>query len=174
MKIYFDMDGVLANFDAMRPNNKDLNHPSGELSPEKRAAKKAQWQEIEKQPNFWHDIPVMENIEYLLSTAFDIGELFVLSKMPGAEKFVGGQKYVDFVANEKRKWIVANLNKFFDAKHVIACNGPKGKFMHPTKSDILVDDRAENIDEWESSGGVGVLFTNVIDTTNKLKNMHTK
>lgn len=168
MKIYFDMDGVLAHFDAMRPNDKDLNHPSEDLSPEQRTAKKLFWQEIEKQPNFWRDIPVMPNTEYLLKTAFDIGEIFVLSKTPGAKKFVGGQKYVDFVANEKHKWITKHLNKFFDAKHVIICDGPKGELIHPNNKDILVDDRQENINEWESHGGVGVLFTNAVDTANRL------
>ena len=168
MKIYFDMDGVLAHFDAMRPNDKDLNHPSEDLSPEQRTAKKLFWQEIEKQPNFWRDIPVMPNTEYLLTTAFDIGEIFVLSKTPGAKKFVGGQKYVDFVANEKHKWITKHLNKFFDAKHVIICDGPKGELMRPVKTDILVDDRQENINEWELHGGVGVLFTNAVDTAKRL------
>lgn len=41
----------------------------------------------------------MANIEYLLTTAADIGEIFVLSKVPGSEKFIGGQNYVDFVKN---------------------------------------------------------------------------
>jgi len=168
MKIYFDMDGVLANFDVMCPNNKDLNHPSEDLSPEKRAAKKLFWQEIEKQPNFWRDIPVIENTEYLLTTASDVGEIFVLSKAPRAEKFIGGQKYVEFVAKEKRKWIASNLSRFFDAKHVIICNGQKGKVMQPNNQDVLVDDRQENITEWESHGGVGVLFTNALDTANRL------
>ena len=174
MKIYFDMDGVLAHFDAMRPNDKDLNHPSEDLSPEKRAAKKLFWQEIEKQPNFWRDIPVMVNIEYLLKTAFDMGEIFVLSKTPGPQKFIGGQKYVDFVASEKRKWIAKNLNKFFDEKHVIICDGPKGELIHPTKTDILVDDRQENINEWESHGGRGVLFINAADAVKRMKNIHVK
>ena len=162
------MDGVLAHFDAMRPNDKDLNHPSEELSAEKRAAKKLFWQEIEKQSNFWHDIPLMANIEQLLSVAKSMGEIFVLSKTPGANKFVGGEKYVAFVASEKRKWIAEHLNRFFDAKHVIICDGAKGALIHPRKMDILVDDRLENIDEWVSHGGRGVLFTNAIDTTSRL------
>lgn len=75
---------------------------------------------------------------------------------------------VDFVANEKRKWIQNNLSKFFDAKHVIICDCPKGELMHPSKKDILVDDRQENIKEWEAHGGTGVLFTNVADTSRRL------
>ena len=110
----------------------------------------------------------VENTEYLLTTASDVGEIFVLSKAPRAEKFIGGQKYVEFVAKEKRKWIASNLSRFFDAKHVIICNGQKGKVMQPNNQDVLVDDRQENITEWESHGGVGVLFTNALDTANRL------
>lgn len=168
MKIYFDMDGVLAHFDAMRPNDKDLNHPSEDLSPEKRAAKKQFWLNIEQQPNFWHDIPVMANIRQVLTVAKSMGKSFVLSKTPSAKHFAGGKNYVDFVANEKRKWIATNLGEFFDAGHVIICDGPKGELIHPTKADILVDDRAENINEWVSHGGRGVLFTDAISVAKEL------
>lgn len=174
MKIYFDMDGVLVNFSSRCPDNKDLNHPSKDLSLEKRAEKKLFWQKIEKQPNFWRDIPVMDNIEYLLSEAFNIGEIFVLSKTPSAKHFIGGQKYVDFVADEKRKWIANNLSKFFDAKHVIICDGAKGALIHPTDNHILVDDRQENINEWISCGGRAILFKNAKDAVYILKNMVNK
>lgn len=168
MKVYFDMDGVLVNFSAMCPNDTNLNHPSETLSDEKRAAKKLFWQNIEKQPNFWRDIPMMANIEYLLTTAADIGEIFVLSKVPGAEKFIGGQNYVDFVAGEKRKWIAKHMNKFFDAKHIIICDGPKGKLIRPNKTDVLIDDRQENINEWESVGGRGILFNDAFSAKKQL------
>ena len=169
MKIYFDMDGVLAHFDAMRPDSANLNHPSEDLSPDQRAMKKQFWLDVEKQDNFWRDIPKIPNIEQLLTTAKSMGEIFVLSKTPSAKHFIGGQKYVDFVADEKRKWILKHLNDFFDAAHIIICDGAKGELMQPAADDILVDDRIENIKEWESHGGRGVLFTNAIDTINALK-----
>lgn len=169
MKIYFDMDGVLVHFDAMRPNDKNLNHPSKELSPEMRAAKKQFWLDIEQQPNFWREIPEMPRIEQLLNVAKDKGEIFVLSKTPSAKHFIGGQKYVDFVADEKRKYVLKHFNNFFDDKHIIICDGDKGKLIKPTKNDILIDDRQENINEWETHGGRGILFTNAILTMKKLR-----
>ena len=158
------MDGVLANFDFMNPNSADLNHPSEDLSPEQRAAKKQFWLDIEKRPDFWHDIPVMDNIERLLNAAKSNGEIFILSKTPSAKHFVNGEKYVKYVADEKRKWVLKHLGKFFDTEHIIICDGQKGKLIHPTKEDILIDDRYENISEWESHGGRGILFTNATDT----------
>lgn len=169
MKIYFDMDGVLVNFDSAHPNAGKFNHPSSELSPEMREAKKQFWREIEQQENFWRDIPVMANAENLLGVAKSMGEIFILSKTPGAKHFVGGEKYVSFVADEKRKWVLKNLSNFFDAKHIIICNDKKGALVKPTQKDILIDDRHENISEWESHGGRGILFINAIDAIQKLK-----
>ena len=159
MKIYFDMDGVLADFDSMVPNSAKLNHPSESLTPELRAAKKRFWQNIEKNKNFWRDIPVITGTNQMLSTFQKYGELFVLSKAPGANKFIGGATYAEFVASEKRQWVLKHLGHFFDDAHIIICNVPKGAAMNPTQNDILVDDRPENIQEWESHGGRGILFT---------------
>ena len=171
MKLYFDMDGVLADFDAATGNAKDLNHPTSELSPEKQAEKNQFWLNIEQNPTFWADIPVMKNIKDLLTVAKSKGEIFVLSKTPGAKHFINGQEYVKFVASEKRNWIAKNLGEFFDTEHVIICDGKKGKLIQPIKNDILVDDRSENITEWESCGGHGLLFVNSVDTKQELLNI---
>ena len=169
MKFYFDMDGVLANFDSMVPNNSNLNHPSEDLSPEERIAKTQFWRKVEQTPNFWRDIPVMQNAEHMLSVAQNVGEIFILSKTPGAKHFITGDKYVEFVANEKRKWVLKHLNNFFDAEHIIICKTAKGALIHPTHTDILVDDRQENINEWIEQGGRGILFKNAIDTAHKIQ-----
>ncbi len=171
MNLYFDIDGVLADFDSMTSGAAELNHPSSEMTPEMREAKKKFWLNIEQNFSFWADMPVMENIQELLTVAKSIGEIFVLSKTPGAKHFLSGQKYVDFVADEKRKWIAKNLGEFFNTEHVIICDGKKGKLIQPNKNDILVDDRPENIKEWESCGGRGILFINSISAKQELLNM---
>lgn len=170
MKIYFDMDGVLADFDSMHSEADKFNHSSSDLSPEMRVAKTQFWREIEQQENFWRDIPVMQDTEKLLTVAKSVGEIFILSKTPSAKHFISGQKYVDFVADEKRKWVLDNLGEFFDAKHIIICDTKKGALMKPGQGDILIDDRHENISEWESFGGRGILFTNASDVIKELKN----
>lgn len=171
MNLYFDIDGVLADFDSMTSGAAELNHPSSEMTPEMREAKKKFWLNIEQNFSFWADMPVMENIQELLTVAKSIGEIFVLSKTPGAKHFISGQKYVDFVADEKRKWIAKNLSEFFNTEHVIICDGKKGKLIQPNKNDILVDDRPENITEWESCGGRGLLFKNSTSAKQELLNM---
>ena len=158
------MDGVLVNFNSHIPQYAiNTNRPSEKLDSDTRSAKVRMWHEIENTPTFWHDLPINDGILPVLDTTKNIGELFVLSKTPGASNFVTGDKYVDFVANEKRNWIQHNLGNYFDKEHVIICTGAKGKLMSPSQFDILVDDRIDNIDEWRNSGGRCVHFTSAKD-----------
>ena len=50
MNLYFDIDGVLADFDSMTSGAAELNHPSSEMTPEMREAKKKFWLNIEQNP----------------------------------------------------------------------------------------------------------------------------
>ena len=159
MRFFFDMDGVITDFDSMHPDSVRFNHPSSELSESERAAKTQFWKDIEKNESFWRDMPMITGAEDMISAASQCGEVFILSKTPGTKHFESGQKYVDFVASEKRKWVLKNLRQYFDENHIIICDGDKAALIHPTQNDILVDDRAENINGWNKSGGRGILFT---------------
>ena len=43
------------------------------------------------------------------------------------------------------------------------------KKNHAGENHILIDDRAKNIEEWESQGGIGILHTDAFSTIAKLK-----
>ena len=165
MIIYFDMDGVLADFDAaVVPYSQaglNLNNQSERLEEDARAAKRARWQRIEQATNFWADIPVVDGIRDLLSLARDKGELFVLTTVPGAKNFVGGTDYVDFIDAQKRAWIARHMPEFFDDAHVITARMPKHELIHPSSADLLIDDRPANIEDWCAAGGRGILFRDV-------------
>lgn len=104
-----------------------------------------------------------DNIQLVLDVAGNIGKLCVLSKTPRAKNFVGGDKYVAFVASEKRDWILRNLGNYFAPENIIICTGAKGELVSPTLNDILVDDSIDNVNEWRENGGRGVHFTNAYD-----------
>lgn len=163
MKIYFDMDGVLADFDVSAAGYSDtninLNNSSLNLSGDACDAKRRRWQRIEMDKNFWRDIPVVPGIEKLLDTARGIGEMFVLTSVPGAKNFVGGAAYVDFIEQEKREWIKHYFGQYFSDKNVIVARIPKEQLIRPTQNDILIDDRTGNVDGWCAAGGRGIVFT---------------
>ena len=161
---YFDMDNTLVNFNAHLPKYAlCTNRPTEKLDDAARAAKRQMWLDIENIPKFWHDLPMTDNIQLVLDVAGNIGKLCVLSKTPRAKNFVGGDKYVAFVASEKRDWILRNLGNYFAPENIIICTGAKGELVSPTLNDILVDDRIDNVNEWRENGGRGVHFTNAYD-----------
>lgn len=158
------MDGVLVNFNAHAPKYAfGTNRPTEKLDDTTRAAKAKMWHDIESKPDFWHNLPMTDGIKSVLDVAGNIGKLRVLSKTPKAKNFIGGDKYVAFVASEKRDWILRNLGNYFNTKDIIICSGPKGELITPTKKDILVDDRIDNINEWCEMGGRGVHFVKAQD-----------
>ena len=163
-RFYFDMDNTLVDFNAHLPKYAlDTNRPTEKLDADARAAKLQMWHWIENTPNFWHDLPITDGIRSVLNIAGDMGKLYVLSKTPKARNFIGGDKYVAFVASEKRDWVLRNLGNYFNTKDIIICAGPKGELISPNRNDILVDDRIDNINEWREIGGRGLHFTNARD-----------
>ncbi len=172
MRIFFDMDGVLADFYQgtvdLPPVSVDLNLQTKQMDDAGRAAKRARWRMIEQRPHFWRDLPVMSGIDDLLRTAAQRGELYVLTKVPGAKNFVGSDAYVDFIDREKRAWIARHMPHYFDDTHVIVVRGAKEDLIHPTSNDLLIDDRAGNIADWCAAGGRGIVFENPCDTIKQL------
>ena len=53
----------------------------------------------------------------------------------------------------KKIWIKNNIN---NARHILCLREEKQKFAHPNA--VLIDDREDNIDEWEQSGGIGIFY----------------
>ena len=160
------MDGVLADFDAAAAGidnvcGNDLNRQTKEMDAVALNAKKMRWRRIEEKPTFWRDMPVMCGIDALVRVAAGRGEIFVLTKAPGAKNFAGGDVYVDFIEDEKRDWISRNMSEFFDNAHVIVARIAKEELLHPGYDDILIDDRAGNVADWCAAGGRGIVFRDV-------------
>jgi hypothetical protein len=45
------------------------------------------------------------------------------------------------------------------------------KKEYATPTSILIDDRADNINQWEAAGGIGILHTDAASTIAKLKEL---
>jgi rhodanese-related sulfurtransferase len=58
-----------------------------------------------------------------------------------------------FMVDGKKMWIKKNVN---NARHILCLREEKQKFAHPNA--VLIDDREENIKEWEQSGGIGIFY----------------
>src|SRR5210317_1296787 len=139
--IYVDMDGVLADFFGAWAKLMDKDHWTkiDDIMPA--------LQKIRDTENFWLDLPLTANAKNLLNLIKDVkGEYIILSSPlpddPNSEP-------------HKREWIEKNLN-FFLPKDIIITHD---KARYATTEDgipnILIDDYGQNIQKWESAGGVG-------------------
>jgi len=177
IKIYFDLDGVLADFEQAETavsQGVDFNRSSGLLSDEQKRAEAEFWRKIEG-TDFFKNIPPMAGADRLLKAARKIsGEnMFVLSRAPKPEKFAAGETEQARVAEQKREWVLARFGAYFTRSRIfIALDGAKEKMIaHPQKWDILIDDRPETVDGWTAAGGAGVVFSSPKDAEGRLKKL---
>ena len=149
--IFCDMDGVLVDFDgAFERNHGVLPYklPRQEL-----------WQIVLDTTDYWVNLPKLGDadklINYLNQYCFQILTGLPLYGFDKAEK-------------EKRQW----LKKHYGIENGVICRLSKDKQIYGKKGDILIDDRAPNIERWVEMGGIGILHTSAEETIKKLKELN--
>jgi len=156
-KIFCDMDGVLTDFD------KRFEYFGG-LTPDEYQAKfsKSQfWKLIDDKVGFefWAKMPWMPDGKQLWSYIEKYKPMLLSAPSQKPSSRYG-----------KRVWVKDNLPLTKDApkvKLILAKRENKQDYSKPNR--ILIDDRADNIEEWKSKGGIGILHTSAADTIEKLK-----
>ena len=152
-KIYCDMDGVIADFDK---RFKDVN-------PEKLSAAQYQtkygiekfWDLIdeENKVKFWVGIPWMSDGKTLWDYIKDKKPTLLSAPSKKPQSRLG-----------KRLWVKNNI----PGTPLILASAEK-KQNYSGKNKILIDDRPDNIEQWRSKGGIGILHTNTADTLKQLQ-----
>jgi len=148
MKLYVDLDGVLADFDWFIAKNN--------------LTKQSLWPiinyRIKKGWTVWGNLPLM-------SDAMELWD-FVKDKDPTILTATGLSGY-DYVSAEKRGWCLRHLGDV----DVITVETGREKAASASEGDILIDDRIKNIEHWITAGGVGILHTSAADTIKELKKL---
>ena len=162
VKIYLDMDGVIADFEQ---RFEDL---SG-MSPQQFEAKYGKdlfWDFIDEGNNkvrFWVGIPLMEGAKRLVD-------------------YVSKHDYVVLTAPSIKKqsrlgkalWIKNKVGELFPSKPTVIFKSAKEKHkVKPslTEKDILIDDKASTINNWNNAGGTGILYTSSGQAISELKKL---
>jgi len=146
-KIFLDMDGVLVNFD------KQFKELTGEdpRTFETKYGTEGFWEAIEKAGvGFWRGIEWMDGGEALYNRASQHDHALLSSPSRSETSKIG-----------KRLW---RRDKTPDTKLILARSYNKRKYAAPNH--ILIDDRADNIQQWKDAGGIGILYTSA-DQVNK-------
>ena len=150
LRLYLDLDGVMADFDRHFPEVFGVDHRS--------LADDALWERINSQPSFFRDLPVCDGaIAFFDRVSYS--KPIILTACPRTN--------YQHVARQKRAWVREHLSPHCTVLPVMGGSN-KPLFMHEP-GDILIDDFERNIRAWEEEGGVGILHRNFEDTKAQLK-----
>ena len=154
-KIYCDMDGVLVDF--VKGFGKISDDPSAKhpTKYDKKHGKEAFWKLIRSHgEDYWKDLEWMPDGKTLWS--------YIRSKNPSilSTPDVGFKPSY----NGKRQWVSQHLGN----PEVILTDK---KQQYSNKNSILIDDMNDNINSWQSKGGIGILHRSATDTISKLKKL---
>lgn len=150
-KIYCDMDGVLVAFD------KGYYDLTGvDLTGQFRSDKKF-WDPIDKEGvDFWLNLEWTPDGKVLWDYIKKYNPELLSSPSRQNDSRVG-----------KYKWVEREL----PGTHLILRSANK-KQEFATPESILIDDRMSNIEEWNASGGIGILHTSANDTIKQLNKLN--
>ena len=150
-KIYFDMDGVLADFGR---GVRELLHMKFYSQDEKRPNSYYDllFKEIQEYKSFYQDlIPIPQGMDLFNFLYNKLGKdhVEILTAIPNPKRNIlnAAQNKIDWC----RKYLP-------DVVVNIALRKEKINFVK-SKSSILIDDYTKNIDSWNKMGGTGILFT---------------
>lgn len=155
--IYFDMDGVLANFEGYV---KEQGIPYIPLGIKHRPSDAEMWARIKEIPHFYAKLPAIERTVQLFKELSEDYQCEILSAIP---KPKWGLKNT---GEDKIEW----CHKYLDENAIvhIVYREQKKEFALG-KHCILIDDLAKNIKEWNDLGGSGILYSDDI-SIDEIKN----
>ena len=159
-KIYFDMDGVLADFDR---GVKDLLGLSPINQADKTEAQDDEmFQAMRKTEHFYDRLEPMAGAEDMFHRIYDTfgDKCEILSGIPKARRGIvtAGEDKIRWVRRLLSVQIVVNIVCREEKKNY--CTGPDC---------ILIDDFEKTIREWEALGGTGIWHHSAEDTLQKLQ-----
>lgn len=162
-KIYFDMDGVLANFDegvrtlcGMEPLPQNAERTPGYDD--------ALWAHIRKVPHFYNLLEPMPGALEMFEEIYRIygDRCEILTGIPKPHRGIATS------AEDKAEWVKRILGPDVVVHAVIRqdkknyCKG---------KRTVLIDDAKSNIEDWERSGGTGILYLNAGQTLEAIRSV---
>lgn len=151
--VYIDLDGVMADFDSWAREH---------LAGDDQQAYMEMF--VEHYKDCFKSLePIQEGLALLSS--MDRKEACILTAMPNHTEFLETgtmlgysiselERRYDVMRNNKLSWVM----KYIGDIPVLIVPSRKDKVRY-ARGNILVDDYIKNIDDWNSNGGRGILFT---------------
>lgn len=162
-KIFFDMDGVLADFDRGLVELCGLD-PQKQGTMDAAAKDELMWKKIRETEHFYDRLELIPGMKDLFDEIYgrygDKCEILTAVPKP--------KRGIPTAGDDKTKWV----RRLLSEKMVINIVIRQEKYLLCKGKDcILIDDFSENINKWNETGGTGVLFTSTEDCRSKLKEL---
>lgn len=160
-KIYFDMDGVLTDFDGAVETLCGIQRRSQEAStPEQ---DDLLWERVRNVPHFFYRLePLPGAVEMFRRVYEKFGDrVEILTGIPKE------RRGIVTAAQDKREWVKQYLSDTVVVNTVYKAEKPS--FCRHA-GDVLVDDLRPTIRTWNDRGGIGILHENAEKTMNILMN----
>lgn len=159
-KIYFDMDGVLADFDGGVEKLCGIPRANQDVKDEARDTKL--WAGVKMIPHFYDKLEPLEDGMKLFNTLYEqYGDRCeILTGIPKPHRGI------ETAGEDKKSWCKRLLPQ--GIKVNIVYKEQKKEFCKG-KDCILIDDLKANIKDWECSGGSGVLYIGYVDAMSKVE-----
>lgn len=166
LKLFFDMDGVLDNFNKSAQSlNIDMtpNVPSDKLSAKEKIVRNAFWNEVAKHgKEFWTNIEPFEEACEMVHFYKDRTNcsLNILSKAPT------NKSVYQYAYDGKLEWLKNHFgDNFFDSINII--KGKKEEYC-TGKNCVLIDDRKDLCEDWVNAGGIAIYHQDIVSTIEQL------
>lgn len=141
-RIYFDMDGVLCDF------NGYYKSLFGKFPHEE--VKSVMWKNIYRHGSFFKDLPWLEEGQKLFYSTLD-----QFGSTPLGVLSAYGNNASCY--EQKLEWADSELF-VLDAEEIILVPDKKHKARYAKPYYVLIDDKKENVDQWRQAGGIGIHF----------------
>ena len=163
-KIYFDMDGVLADFERGVKEICGLTPPSQNAKHRKPGEDDEMWKAIKACPHFYDYLELMPGAKDMFDAVYEKygDKCEILTGIPKPHREIVN------AADDKKIWIKRLLsedvivNTVFRAEKPQYCTG---------KGSILIDDMERNIKEWNEMGGIGIVNVSAEETMIMMREM---
>lgn len=162
-KIYFDMDGVLADFERGVKEICGLTPPSQNEQLNK-TSDDEMWEKIKEIPHFYDQLQLMPGAKEMFDAVYGkYGDRCeILTGIPKP------RRGITFAAEDKIKWVHRLLSE--DIKVNIVFREEKPQYC-TGKGCILIDDMEKNIKEWSKMGGTGIVNISAEETLARLREL---
>ena len=152
MKLYVDLDGVLADFDSSAEGKLGTDNI---YKYEFVWGAEKFWTEMNKDETFFRYLSLKDDALKLWNNIEQFDPV-ILTALP--------KSGADRVEKQKRAW----AGEHFPGTEVITCL-TKDKPKYCKLGDILIDDRAVNLDAWKKAGGIYIVHTTADRTISTLQ-----